>query len=61
MLLLTIRDDHAHTALYRPHATPGANERAQDTGIARGRGSRSLKELCAQHLGFEIQSGSIGG
>lgn len=46
------------TALYRPLTRPlRANERAQDTGIARGRGSRSLKELCAQHLGFEIQSG----
>jgi len=46
------------TALYRPLTRPlRANERAQDTGIARGRGSRSLKELCAQHLGLEIQGG----
>ena len=46
------------TALYRPLTRPlRANERAQDTGIARGRGSRSLKELCSQHLGLEIQGG----
>jgi RNA exonuclease 4 len=46
------------TALYRPLTRPlRANERAQNTGIARGRGSRSLRELCAQHLGLEIQAG----
>ena len=44
-------------ALYRPLTRPlRANERAQDTGIARGRGSRSLKDLCSQHLGLEIQA-----
>ena len=52
------RKDTRDTALYRPLTRPlRANERAQDTGIARGRGSRSLKELCAQHLGLEIQGG----
>ena len=46
------------TALFRPLTRPlRANERAQDSGIARGRGSRSLKELCASHLGLEIQGG----
>ena len=48
------------TATYRPLTRPlRANERMHDkkNGIARGRGSRSLRELCAQHLGLEIQAG----
>lgn len=46
------------TALYRPLTRPlRPNERAQDSGIARGRGSRSLRELCFSHLGIQIQTG----
>ena len=46
------------TATYRPLTRPlRANERRHDKGVARGRGARSLRELCAQHLGLEIQAG----
>jgi RNA exonuclease 4 len=46
------------TATYRPLTRPlRSRERAQADGIARGRGSRSLKELCARELGLEIQAG----
>ena len=46
------------TALYRPLTRPlRADERARISGAARGRGSRSLRELCKEHLGLEIQAG----
>ena len=46
------------TALYRPLTRPlRADERARICGAARGRGSRSLRELCKEHLGLEIQTG----
>ena len=46
------------TALYRPLTRPlRADERARIGGAARGRGSRSLRELCKEHLGLEIQTG----
>ena len=46
------------TALYRPLTRPlRKNERARVAGASRGRGSRSLRELCAEHLGLEIQAG----
>jgi len=46
------------TALYRPLTRPlRADERARISGAARGRGSRSLRELCKERLGLEIQAG----
>ena len=46
------------TALYKPYTRPlRPEEKIQDSGIARGKGSRSLKDLCSQHLGLTIQGG----
>ena len=45
------------TALHRPLTRPLHNERAQDTGINARSGEQGWKELCAQHLGLEIQGG----